>query len=408
MKALLNPIIATTATALFVISLLLSGDHRRQLLKGGKSSGEYDHLLSASLGVAYEGLNHTMSPQVVPLSGMSTSGLFRENLKTSVLQPARQIGGVGMQFNMENGAVRAQVWMIFNEMRNSEWWRYLGQESLGSFLLREGGAARIDKLAQYGYEPFTIRAVSARPKTIRPDQLTIRNQTQALEVVEIKEQLGAHFIKLRNRSDKGVVAYQIWTDCPGVGGGIGVRLTPDGTAPPGAIINVGPYRLSCGSHMAPQEPKMDQEQRPAFAIRLAVLSDGSFEGAEAEARKMFIESDGRRKELSLALPMLKQLLDIPVAQLPDSLEKLKTYISEIPQEEKRLRTSKQLSLEQQEEWLYFETGMYDGRNLIQYQIEQLQGRLNDSKFRSEMSAPDIRDYIRRIIEDCEKRMNHPV
>src|SRR5262249_33926951 len=154
------------------------------------------------LALEYEGLNQPMSPTIVPISGRSSGGFFRENLKTSGQQPARQISGVNIESKMQGDAARLQVWLMFNDMRNPDWWKNREQESLGSFLLREGASARIDKLTQHGYEPFTIKAVSARPKAIQPNQWTIRNQTQALEVVEIKKQLDAYFITLRNRSDK--------------------------------------------------------------------------------------------------------------------------------------------------------------------------------------------------------------
>jgi len=158
MKALRNSIIATAATALFVFSLQVSRDHRYDQLRGDRPPGSYDYFHAATLGLEYEGLNRHMSPTVVPISGMSSGGFFRENLKASGQQPARQIGGVSIEFKMEGAAARLQVWMVFNDMRNPEWRKNKEQESLGSFLLCEGASARIDKLAQYGYEPFTIKA----------------------------------------------------------------------------------------------------------------------------------------------------------------------------------------------------------------------------------------------------------
>ena len=184
------------------------------------------------------------------------------------------------------------------------------------------------------------------------------------------------------------------------------RLALDDLTPPSANLRTIQYHPTSTWRMTPQG--LVRGMAPGIVIRLVVFSDRSFEGDEEAARRMFTECDGRRKELTLVLPMLKQLLDLPQAQLPGALERLKTRISEIPQEEKRVRTSKQLSPEQQEEWRRFESGMYEGRNLIQWQIEQLQEWLNDSKFPVELNEKRIYDYIRRVIADCEKWMNHPV
>ena len=132
MKALRNSIIATAATALFVFSLQVSRDHRYDQLRGDRSSSAYDYFHAATLGLEYEGLNQFMSPTVVPISGVSSGGFFRENLKASGQQPARQIGGVSIESKMEGAAARLQVWLVFNDMRNPEWWKNKEQESRSS------------------------------------------------------------------------------------------------------------------------------------------------------------------------------------------------------------------------------------------------------------------------------------
>jgi hypothetical protein len=346
----------------------------------------------------------------VPLAGNSMMSINHRALTPLPQQSQKPITGLILEPRMEGNAARVEAWALLSNMSDQYWHLKRVQEPLGSFLLREGESARLEALARYGFEPITIKAVSAKMTDVSLDQAPVKNSVQAIEITSVKRQLDTYFISMRNRSDKTIVGYAIGEKDTSRGLSLrrehtyGIGVAPGQMFPDAVVFN-----RPVGGRMTPQGFVPDPP-RESY-VMVAFFSDGSFDGDEEMANQIIScraeRREGRNKELSFVLPQLRELTDVPFGNLYEALERVKAQISKFPTEEKQARKKVDMAPAHETHQSIFDFSRSQVSKRIQQRIEQIQGWIKKPDMELKYHERVMREHIKSLIEDCEDWMKNP-
>lgn len=340
-----------------------------------------------------------------PISKQEGAILFRRgNLKLASSSAAKSPTGLEIRSKIEDGAIKTRVTVLFNDLEDKEWWKKRDEAVLGTFHVTENESTRLSALERYGIEPFELSAIRAESENVPLDRAPLRNQTQAIQVLSLalNKALDRADFRLQNISDKNVIAYTIGVAGKGDRTSKGVSFAPDQPWYPGEekthLQENFPSRLfQRGPQGAYQLPTNHQQ----LVIFTAVFEDGTFEGDPDDAGRFLAVRAGRIRELTLALPILKGLFQVPPTELPAALERVKARLSALPTEEKResfnLKRFPAGRTPPEWRWEQFQEGMYYGRNLLQSQIEQI-----EASFKDRGNVINRQPEMGHLIRECER------
>lgn len=345
--------------------------------------------------------NSSRSPLKLTVRGMTL--IRRQHLIVNDPKLAADFTAVDVWADGEGNAIRVRLSIIYNDLSNQEWWKDKKEKVAGSLLIREGESARLTELAQFGIEPFEMRAINARPVVVQPGEgPRIVNNTKSLEVVRLEKSLDGYQIWLKNNSSKNVVAYTISTGNRGLSAaGVGYgNIRP--------VIAAGATSDEIYLYGATVE-----EDR--ITIPVVVFEDGSFEGDIKLAARFLVSGEGIRIQAPHVLRMVEQTLQVDDAELQTALNKLEAQLWVIPeaidkQSAVELLKSKYPSFEDKTISSLYEAlkgGLYEARNMALAPIGDIKRRIQEDEQGQELSpvatrARLLREGLTRIKNDFER------
>ena len=336
--------------------------------------------------------------RILPEQGYSMGLIERQFLKITNPEAAGDLTAVDVWAKAEGDGVRVRLSIIYNDLKNQEWWKEKKEKELGSYLIPEGESFRPAALAQYGIEPFEMKAVNARPVSLDPGgELPVVNKTRSLEVVRVEKSLDRYKLSLKNMSDRNVTMISF------TGGSISFLLSrgKSGLAP-GAT-----YELE--RHLGPNVEK------DGITIFTVVFDDFTFEGDPKVAWDFLAEREGIRLQLPHVLRLIEQALEVSDADLPAAFEKLEAQLWAIPEAIDKpsalgLLKTKFPSLDERSIGRLYERlkgGLYEARNFALSPIGQMKRIDQESEHRQlggrsrEVRASYFRHGLERLKKDCE-------
>ena len=170
------------------------------------------------------------------------------------------------------------------------------QRLLGTHSARLDQSIEFRELTKIGYQPFTVKIVTAKPPVaVRP---TLLSKVPSIQIDLVDEDRMSYTLALRNVSSRGVVSYAL-------GSGTGhrfresIRSTDRPLIAPGAVYQERFFPAPSG-RMTPHGLVEDPNSN-AFVFAAALFSDGSHEGdpdlaAELAGRQLGYLTQRRRLE----------------------------------------------------------------------------------------------------------------
>ena len=342
-------------------------------------------------------------PLMIYNGGRAMTLYDRRYLKISDAKLADGVTGVDVWADGEGDAIRVRLSIIYNDLSNQEWWKDKKEKVIGSFVVRENEPVRPAALAQFGIEPFEMRAVNARPVVFQPGEgPRIINRTKALEVIRLEKSLDGYHTWLKNNSSKNVVAYTILAGRSG----IGVSTVGHGNHLPAIAARATSDEKLLGGAYA---------ERDGITIPVVVFGDGTFEGDPKMAAGFLVSAEGIRIQAPSVLGMIERTLEVGDPELPAAFEKLEAQLSVIPE-----AIDKQSALELlKKEYPFFDDeivsglyeglkgGLYEARNMALATIGELKrsiqeyGPSEESKGSVAARTSRIRETLVRIKGDFQ-------
>jgi hypothetical protein len=341
--------------------------------------------------------------KLMVINGRRIGGLIhRQHLKINDPDLAAAFTAIDVWADGEPNAVRVRLSIIYNDLSNQEWWKDKKEKVAGSLLIREGESARLPELAQFGIEPFEIKATKAGPVEFQPGHgPRIINNTKSLEVVVMGKLYNLYQIRIKNHSPKDVVAYKISTG----------NSTVTNSSSGHAYGNVPPIIPAGATHEDDLLGLNADEE--VIRIPVVVFADGSFEGDAKLAAAFLATEQGIRIQAPHVLRMVDQALQVDDAELQTSFLKLEAQLWAIPEAIDKqsaidLLKSKYSSFDDKTiNGLYEELkgGLYEARNRALSPLgdtkrniqEDEQGQKSDANTRATM----LREVLKRIKNDLE-------
>lgn len=242
-----------------------------------------------------------------------------------------EVAAMKVGFWMEDGAVRVEVIAYIG--KNVPYFQSadlakLQKVTVATRLVHENETVTVNETELFGIEAISFKVLRSNPWSIGPPEIT--NKTQALNVTAVSEERPAYAITTRNVSQKCITAirwYGLENGRRGGGGG----LSSSCLIPAGGVFD---FR----QHFAPdyrQEAEGVQPQLPGrreIVIEAIVFDDGTFEGEADAAAEMAAHTTGAKIQRARMLQLLQGFSGAPVADLSQTLAKLKGEVTSLSEE----------------------------------------------------------------------------
>jgi hypothetical protein len=178
---------------------------------------------------------------------------------------------------------------------------------LGIYSARLNETVELKELGQLGYQPLTLRIVTAKPD--RPIRPNIISKVRSIQLRVAEEDRNGYTLLLRNASPRGVLSYVISE-------GDGVSLTSNSRRQ--SLIAAGAER-----HQRIEPASRD------VAVVAALFSDGSYEGEPYAAAQLKSGQIGYEAQERRAIPIIDRIIrnsglndEGKVARIKDELSRL--------------------------------------------------------------------------------------
>jgi hypothetical protein len=303
--------------------------------------------------------------------GRISTLINRQQLIINDPKLAGDFTAIDIWVDRESDAIKVRLSIIYNDLSDQEWWKDKKEKIAGSLFIREGESARLTQLAQFGIEPFEMKAIDARPIVIQPETRSlILNNTNSLEVVRIEKSLGVSRLRIKNNSSKNVVAFTVLTNHRHSTSGVSYRAMSHPFAPGATSDEI---LLSAS----------DVEQS-SITIPVVVFDDESFEGDIKLAAQFLVNQDGIKIQAPHVLRMIEQTLEADDAELQSAFDKLEAQLWVIPE-----AIDKQSAIE----LLRSKYPWFDDKTISRL-YEDLKGGLYDARSRALSPLGDIKRGIK--------------
>jgi hypothetical protein len=328
------------------------------------------------------------------IEGRGLGLIARGQLKIIDEAAAADFTAVDVVSEAEPGAIRVNLFVIYNDIKNQEWWKDKKQKPAGSYLIRERESVSAADLAQFGIEPIELSVIDARPVVITPPERPfITNKTQSLEVVRLERSLDHYTLTIKNISDRTIARFTVTQG----GSGHSTGYSSGGLRP--GSVSEG---YLGGSGIEAQ----------GITISSVIFEDGSFEGdAQKEALAFLAEREGQRIQAPSVLARIVQTMQVADAELPDAFDKLEAGLWTIPeaidkQSALDLLKSEYPHQDDREISRLYESlkgGLYKARNLALTYLGQLKRSLQeDQRLQNSHRVARIRSTLTDIKASLER------
>src|SRR5215831_16066550 len=143
-------------------------------------------------------------------------------------QAAGDLTGVDLHATPEGDGMKVELWIVYNDLSNQEWWKDKKEKPLGQYLVRPGAPVRPPELLDYGIIPFELSLVTYKNREFKPGEgPPITNMTTSLQVAKLEKIENHYQLTLKNTSGKRIISYSVTS------GGGGVSSRPSPFQPPG-------------------------------------------------------------------------------------------------------------------------------------------------------------------------------
>lgn len=291
-----------------------------------------------------------------PDGGRGMTLILRRSLRITDPNAAGEFTALDVRTEAEGDAIKVTLSIIYNDLSNQEWRKDKKEKFAGSYLIREGEIVRPVELAQFGIEPFEIKAIDARPAKLKPGEGPRITNSPSLRVDRIEKHMDNYVVWLKNISEKNIVSYTVSSGGGSVQTGAGYTNTP--VLVPGATSTE--TRLS--------GPEAD---RSGIEIPFVMFDDGSFEGDSKSALHFLAVAQGVKIQAPSVLKMIEHTLKVDDSDLRAAFVTLESELWVIPEALDKpsaiqfLKTKFPAEDEKSLSALYevFKGGLYDGRNI---------------------------------------------
>ena len=142
-------------------------------------------------------------------------------MKITDPQRAGNLTAVDVQTSIEGDVVNVRLAIIYNDLKNQEWWKDKQEKVLKTYHLREGDKARPMELAEFGIEPFEMRLFEMKPESLVPEKdVKVEYLTHAVEVSSIENDgFQAYVVTLKNVSGKNILVCTLGSGNAGITSG---------------------------------------------------------------------------------------------------------------------------------------------------------------------------------------------
>jgi len=396
-------VLLESASKSFVVPVLavlaLVGGCSSHLVRGGQAQQPSEPRLGLEIVLPDSPFAHHTRP--VPDKGYSMGLVERRFLKITNPGAAGDLTAVDVWATAEGNAVRVRLSIIYNDLKNQEWWKDKKEKILGSFLIPEGESFRPAELAQFGIEPFEMKVVNVRPAEFGSGEgPPVVNKTKSLEVVRVEKSLDHYKLVLKNGSDRNIAMLRISSGNSGRSTMFLFSQVKPGLAP-GATYEI--------ENLSGPETEKD-----GVTISTIVFDDFTFEGDPKFAQEFLAQCEGIRLQTPQVLRLVEQALAASDADLPAAFEKLEAQLWVIPEAIDKpsaleLLKTKFPSLDERSiSWLYerLKGGLYEARNFALSPIGQMK-RIDqemESRQPGRRSREDKASYLRQGLERLKKNL----
>src|SRR5215471_7280391 len=211
-------------------------------------------------------------------------------------QAAGDLTGVDLHATPEGDAMKVELWIVYNDLSNQEWWKDKKEKALGQYLVRQGAPLRPPELLDYGIIPFELSLIRYKNREISPGEgPPIVNMTTSLQVAKLEKIANHYQVTLKNTSGKRIISYSVtWP-----GGGVGTRSAPFLPAPKSSDEDLLTIRYLSA----------DVVERGGINITSVVFDDGTFEGNEMEGVGVLAQQEGFRIQAPSVLDRIRATLE---------------------------------------------------------------------------------------------------
>src|SRR5215467_924262 len=233
-------------------------------------------------------------------------------------QAAGDLTGVDLHATPEGDGMKVELWIVYNDLSNQEWWKDKKEMPLGQYLVRQGAPLRPPELLDYGILPFELSLVRYKNREISPGEgPPIINMTTSLQVAKLEKIQNHYQLTLRNTSGKRVISYSVMSP----GGGISTRPAPFQRPAKSSDEDVFTVRYLSAEGV----------ERGGIKITSVVFDDGTFEGSEMEAVGVLAEQEGFRIQAPSVLDRILSTLEATEKDIVSESLKLEAGLWTIPE-----------------------------------------------------------------------------
>ncbi len=270
--------------------------------------------------------NEPPAYQAVPSVASSPSGAwyarFRLVRRWTPPSDSPPVRAVNIRSVLVGDSVRIWISVFLGELHEQE-------KDVTSYSLHEGEKITVQKLAQFGVEPFDIAVVRLAPGAVDIPQ--VKSKAKSVEFVAIKpvfSTLPSYQVAVRNLSSKNISALRIQVM---QAGRTQITSMPQGREADPLILVGGIYefteQIATRASATPGGYTPVTLPNQVIEISTAVFEDGSFEGEIESAITFRAFVKGRKIQLGRVVELFQKALEDDRSEPINSFELLKSDVA---------------------------------------------------------------------------------
>jgi hypothetical protein len=347
------------------------------------------------------GLQMTLPGDVKPFLSMERGGntvIQRRWLTVASPQSAGDLTGVDLHATPVADGMKVELWIVYNDLSNQEWWKDKKEKALGQYLVRPGVPVRPPELLDYGIIPFELSLIGYKNREFKPGEgPPIINMTTSLQVAKLERIENHYQLTLKNTSGKRIISYSVTSP----GGGVSTRPAP--------FQRSG--RSSDADLLTVRYLSAEGVESGGIKITSVVFDDGTFEGNEMEALGVLVEQEGFKIQAPSVLDRIRATLEASDSDIVSQSLKLEAGLWTIPEAIDKpsaldlLRAKYPHYDDKTIGGLYelLKSGLYDARNHALQDLGQLKPNAGEGdRLPSRIQLERARLILTRLKEDFEQ------
>jgi hypothetical protein len=240
-------------------------------------------------------LPNSRKPLLLMEWGRGATVIHRQMLTIGDPRAAGELTGVDLHARQGPDGINVDLWVVYNDLSNQEWWKDKKEKVVGQYLVRENAPVSPPELAGFGIVPFELNVVRFKNRVFKAGEgPQVTNMTTSLQVAKL-ERIGAHYqMELKNTSGKRVIWYAVKTGGTGVG------------SQPALFRRTG--NVSEDDQLTVRYLSAEAVERDGIKISSVVFEDGSFEGEQMEAAAVLARQKGFKIQSPSVLERIRAAL----------------------------------------------------------------------------------------------------